>query len=105
MTKRQIDVLMGLVAVATSVMWTPAAHAQGRDRTVPFQFVEATVDDIHAAFKSGKLTARKLVQGYIDRINAYDKAGPNINSIITINPTALEQADKLAAWHSGAGQG
>src|ERR1700680_2284270 len=59
--------------------------------------METTIDDIHAAFKSGKLTAHQLVQGYLDRIDAYDKQGPNINSVITINPNALAEADRLDA--------
>jgi Asp-tRNA(Asn)/Glu-tRNA(Gln) amidotransferase A subunit family amidase len=88
-----------------SALWVPIAQAQGqgKDRTVPFQIVETSIDDIHAAFKSGKLTARRLVQGYLDRINAYDKAGPTINSVITINPNALEEADKLDAAYKRAG--
>ena len=47
--------------------------------------------------RAGRLTARQLVQGYLDRINAYDKHGPNINSVITLNPNALEDADRLDA--------
>ena len=70
------------------------AHAQNT-ASAPFQIVEATIDDIHMAFRSGRLTARQLVQGYLDRITAYDKQGPNINSIITINPDALAEADRL----------
>ena len=54
-----------------------------------FRIEEATVGSIHDAFKSGELTARQLVQGYLDRISAYDQNGPAINSIITIDPTAL----------------
>ena len=101
MTNWRTGVLASLMAM--SVAWTSPAQAQGKDRSVPFQIVEATIDDIHAAFKSGKLTARKLVQGYVDRINAYDKAGPNINSVITINPDALEEADKLDAAYKKSG--
>jgi amidase len=35
-----------------------------------FEIVEATIADIHAAFAAGTLTARELVQGYLDRIAA-----------------------------------
>ena len=63
--------------------------------TAPFQIIEATMDSIHSAFKSGQLTCRQLVQTYIDRIEALDKAGPAINSIITISSTALAEADRL----------
>src|SRR6185437_9805412 len=63
--------------------------------TEPFQIIDATVDGIHSAFKSGQLTCRQLVQMYIDRIERFDKSGPAINSVITISPTALAEADRL----------
>jgi amidase len=78
-------------------------HAQERGDKAPFQIMETTIDDIHAAFKSGGLTARQLVQGYLDRIAAYDKQGPNINSIITLNDHALEDADRLDAAYRASG--
>jgi len=90
--------------VALSVISAPTSRAQGKKNAAPpFQIVETTVDDIHTAYKSGKLTVRQLVQGYLDRINAYDKSGPTINSIITLNPSALEEADKLDAAYKRSG--
>lgn len=62
-----------------------------------FNVLEATIADIHAAYKAGTLTARQLVQTYLDRITAYDKKGPTINAVISINPKALDEADKLDA--------
>jgi len=72
-------------------------------QAAPFQILEATIDSIHGAFKSGQLTCRQLVQTYIDRIDALDKAGPAINSIIAVSSTALAEADRLddAYRHSG----
>jgi Asp-tRNA(Asn)/Glu-tRNA(Gln) amidotransferase A subunit family amidase len=69
----------------------------GWGQTKSFPLMEATVADIHAAYRSKQLTSRQLVQLYLDRIAAYDKRGPEINSIITLNPKALEEADKLDA--------
>ncbi len=89
--KYKLHVITSLLALCVA-----PAHAQNT-ASAPFQIVEATIDDIHMAFRSGRLTARQLVQGYLDRINAHDKQGPNINSIITINPNALAEADKLDA--------
>ncbi|MDA0653130.1 MAG: amidase family protein, partial [Proteobacteria bacterium] len=60
-----------------------------------FNVVETTIADIHAAFAAGTLTARQLVQMYLDRIEAYDKQGPAINAIISLNPNALAEADRL----------
>lgn len=56
---------------------------------------EAGIADIHRAMEAGQLTAAALVQLYLDRIDAYDKNGPYINAIITINPRALERAAEL----------
>ena len=70
---------------------------EGTGQTKPFRLLEATVDDIHSAYKSGSLTSHRLVQLYLDRIATYDKKGPGINAIITINPKALEEADRLDA--------
>ncbi|MFC2076850.1 amidase family protein, partial [candidate division KSB1 bacterium] len=56
---------------------------------------EATIRDIHAAMESGGLTCRELVQMYLNRIEKYDKQGPYLNSIITLNPEAPAIADSL----------
>jgi len=58
---------------------------------------EASIADLQAAYREGRLTAHQVVQAYLDRIAAYDKKGPLINSLITVNPKALEEADKLDA--------
>jgi len=89
-----IHVMASSMALAVALLSAGSAQAQN---TAPFQIVETTIDDIHMAFRSGRLTARQLVQGYLDRINAYDKQGPTINSIITLNPNALAEADRLDA--------
>ena len=60
-----------------------------------FDVVETTVAEIHAGYAAGTLTARQLVQLYLDRIEAYDRNGPRINSIVTLNPAALEEAERL----------
>jgi amidase len=70
---------------------------------MPFNLIEATIDDIHAAYKSGQLTCRQLVQMYLDRIEAFDKKGPGINAIITINTEALKEADQLDAAYKASG--
>ena len=60
-----------------------------------FQLEEAGINDVHRAMVNGQLTARDLVQDYLNRIEAYDKKGPAINAIIQLNPKALEDADSL----------
>src|SRR5262245_17010229 len=68
-----------------------------------FRIVDATIADIHAAYRDGILTARRLVEMYLDRIDAYDKKGPSINSVISLNPNALEEADRLDVSFKASG--
>ncbi|MDX1405372.1 MAG: amidase family protein [Woeseiaceae bacterium] len=60
-----------------------------------FDPYETTISEIHGAMAAGDVTARQLVEYYLARIEAYDKQGPAINSIITMNPNALQRADAL----------
>ncbi len=57
-----------------------------------FDVLETTIADVHAAYRSGQLTCRQLVQSYLDRIENYDRHGPAINAIIAINPAALKES-------------
>ncbi|MDZ4673961.1 MAG: hypothetical protein SGI84_05870, partial [Gemmatimonadota bacterium] len=41
-----------------------------------FDITEATIGSVHDAFRSGRITCRALVQGYLDRIARYDQTGP-----------------------------
>jgi Asp-tRNA(Asn)/Glu-tRNA(Gln) amidotransferase A subunit family amidase len=68
-----------------------------------FRLAEATIDAVHSAMRSGQITCRQLVQLYIDRIAAYDQQGPALNSIQTVNPRALLEADRLDAQLSASG--
>lgn len=62
---------------------------------VKFDLATATTADINAAFDAGALTSEKLISMYLARIEAYDRQGPNINCVISLNPDALEQARAL----------
>jgi amidase len=68
-----------------------------------FKLEEATIADVHKAFKSGELTAKKLVEMYLKRIEAYDQKGPKLNAVIYVNPKALEEAAALDAKFEKSG--
>ncbi|HEX9453842.1 MAG TPA: amidase family protein, partial [Candidatus Binatia bacterium] len=68
-----------------------------------FNLIETTIEQIHAAYKSGELSCRQLVQMYLERIDNYDKRGPAVNAIISVNPDALKEADRLDAAFKAAG--
>lgn len=71
--------------------WPVALGAQ------QFDVMETTIPAVHAAMAAKRLTCRQLVQAYLDRVAAYDKQGPALNSVQTINPRALAEADSLDA--------
>jgi amidase len=58
-----------------------------------FELDELTIDDLQQAMQSGKYTSRSLTEKYLARIQEIDKGGPRINSIIEVNPEALEIAE------------
>jgi len=71
---------------------------------VHFSIEEATIARIHAAYRMGHLTARELVEGYLERIETYDKQGPSINSIVNISAQARERADELDKYLTRTGR-
>ena len=69
-----------------------------------FDVVEATIDGIHTAMRSGALTGTQLVQSYLDRIAAYDQTGPKLNAVQNVNPHALREAADLDARFKASGR-
>jgi amidase len=71
-----------------------AVAAQAAAGTLDLE--KATILDLQKAFDGG-LTAEKVVSVYIKRIEAYEKKGPKLNSIVYLNPNALKEARELDA--------
>ncbi|MBT8257425.1 MAG: amidase [Bacteroidia bacterium] len=60
-----------------------------------FEFLEITIPEIREKLDEGELSVVDLTQAYIERIEAIDQAGPQLNSVIMINPDALLIAQEL----------
>ena len=60
-----------------------------------FPLSEITITDIQNSYGNGSSTVRQIVELYLDRIENIDRNGPKLNSIIIINPDALQIADSL----------
>jgi amidase len=84
-------------AKATSSEAAPASEVQ------TFELDEITIAELQDGMKSGKYTARSLVEKYSARIAEIDKQGPVINSVIELNPDALSIADILDQEHKAGG--
>ncbi|MBA2356786.1 MAG: amidase [Acidobacteria bacterium] len=68
------------------------SNAPGDDR-----IVERSVADLQQAMRDGGVTSRQLTQAYLRRIDAVDRQGPTLNSVIEVNPEALEIAEAMDA--------
>ena len=70
-----------------------AGAAAAPDHDVPsFPFEEATIAELQAAMAAGRLSSRRLTQAYLRRIRRIDLSGIQLNSVIEVNPDALEIA-------------
>jgi amidase len=65
---------------------TPAMAASA------FDPANASLEQLRAALDAGRVSSEQLVAFYLDRIERFDKKGPRINALISLNPKALEQA-------------
>lgn len=65
---------------------------------------EATIGEVHEAMRAGSRTARMLVEGYLARMQAYDREGPMLNAIVTVNEAALGEADRLDREFAASGR-
>lgn len=61
----------------------------------PFELEEITISELQDGMKSGKFTAKSLVEKYGARIDEIDKTGPAVNAVIEKNPDAMAIAEDL----------
>lgn len=98
--------LAGCSPQATNNQTQQATVAAEEVSYVPTGWLAKTLPEIAAGLQNGDVTAEELVQAYIDRINAVDRAGPTLQSVISINPDALAIArDKDAQRAAGQAVG
>src|SRR5215213_3896169 len=78
----------------------PAAAIPAQQGPFP-ELEELTVADLQAAMAARQLTARQLAEMYLARIEAIDRNGPRLNTVIEVNPDALTIADALDRERAG----
>ena len=88
--KRRDFVQLGAGLVAGVALAQPALAAQGADDSI----LDAGVQAQQEAMRSGKLSAHALATRYLARIEAIDRAGPRLRSVIETNPDALAIAQE-----------
>lgn len=89
--------VLTVLPVATFTLRPRAAAA------ATFSLIEATIPEIQSAIEAELITSEYLVQQYLNRIEIYDDQGVSLNSIIEVNPEALETAQMLDVERSISG--
>lgn len=56
---------------------------------------ELTVDEFHNRLRDGTTTVEAVVHGYLDRIKRYDRNGPALNAVLTVNPAASKNVPSV----------
>lgn len=64
-------------------------------RVPAFEFEEATVSDLESRMGAGQASSASITQAFLERIQAVDKNGPRLNSVIEVNPDAMATAEAL----------
>jgi len=85
-----VALLSPIVGVLLLTFSAPVPAVAQERRT--FDLLEAGVEEIQAAVDAGALTYERLVELYLNRIEAYDDAGPELNAVLEVHPRALEIA-------------
>lgn len=97
--KRRDFLKAGLLGGAATVLGTNATAGTNQPapsgQVEPFEFDETTIAELRRAMKEGRETAHSIAEKYLARIEEIDKNGPMLNSIIAVNPEALEHAARL----------
>lgn len=73
---------------------TTDSRAQTRDQNV-FSFSEYTIAQMQQGYDAGDFTTTEVVRAYLDRIKEIDDQGPQLQSVISLNPDALQIAEEL----------
>lgn len=98
-----VDGIAGMLCRRIALLLLVAVAACGAP---PKDFSEAQIAELHDAMQRGELTSEELVHWYLDRIDAIDRSGPELNAVIELNPDALLIARALdEEWQSDGPRG
>jgi amidase len=86
---------LALAACSQAPTQTPAAHAKKEKTPASYAaegLVAMTLPELAAAIKAGEVTSEEATKAYIARIEAVDWSGPTLQSVLALNPDAIEAA-------------
>ena len=101
--QRRDFIATGAIAAISSTLVASCSPEPGTKETaiattdgIPvFELDEESITSIQEKMASGKYSSQQITKLYLDRINAIDKSGPMLNSVIELNPAAMEIAKSM----------
>ncbi|MDP5070335.1 MAG: amidase family protein [Congregibacter sp.] len=93
--------LLSLVRLSPLILALASVSVATNAKDLPL--TDATILELGAAMDAGTLSSQQLVQMYLDRIEAYDQQGPSLNTVILLNPHALDRARELDQERASTG--
>jgi amidase len=84
---------IGSAAVSqTACQYVPASPVTGSAAPGDFELDEVSLADVGSGLEQGKWTSTRLVELYLGRMDAIDRHGPQLNSVLALNPDAAANA-------------
>jgi amidase len=90
----QITIISTIILLLLQICKAPSTNKETSADLKPY-LEEITITQLRQRYIDGKLTITQVVSDYLARIEAIDKKGPKLNSIICINPDAIKIANEL----------
>jgi Asp-tRNA(Asn)/Glu-tRNA(Gln) amidotransferase A subunit family amidase len=99
-----VVIALAVAAAATAPLGgEQTARPAPSSAAAPYDVTEKSIEQLQRALQAGEVTSRRLVDLYLERIEAYDKQGPALNAIVAVNPRAREAAAALDAERGARG--
>ena len=103
MDRREFVLGSAVAGVAAGRAPLPTTRVSAPQSPPASELEEATLEQLQAGMTSGRWTSRSITEQYLARIEAVDRTGPRLNSVIEVNPDALQIAGELDAERKAKG--
>ena len=89
----QLSALGGAMALTGAAV--SCSQNISKTKVADFELDEMTIAEIQKGMESGQYSAKKITELYLSRIEEIDRSGPKVNSVLEVNPDAIEIAEAL----------
>jgi amidase len=85
----------GVAGAAAALVWNSRAAGVLASAAADERVAEATIAELQQWMTAGRMSAKRIAEEYLERIEELDRRGPSVNSVIETNPDALRLAEEM----------